>query len=623
MRRALSFLLLLAVLAWRFAFAISEADLLEPDKAFRFSARAVDPQTVEVSYRIADGYYLYRDKFKFSADPAVQIGQPDFPSGVIHEDKFFGKSVTYRGELRFRVPVQAQAGLEKFTLKVRSQGCADLGICYVPYDQKADILLASASTPGGQSGGLLSKLGVGGEERLLDVPGSFQAIPQSDESRFVGVLQSGKLGWILLFFFGAGIALTFTPCVLPMIPILSGIIVGEGRQATRKRAFLLSLAYVLGMSVTYTGIGVAAAFSGQLLSAALQNVWVLSAFALLFALLALSMFGVYDLSLPSGVHARVVAASHRLPGGHYGGVILMGALSAAIVSPCIAAPLAGALLYIGQSHDVWLGGTALMSLSLGMGLPLVLVGSSEGVLLPKSGPWMKHVKHLFGVLLLSVAIWIIAPVLPGPVLLLAWSALLIGCAIFLRALDRLPHDAAPSTRLGKAAGVMALLAGAAMLLGALAGGSDPLAPLSGLRIGAADASVPRVHVNFVRIRSLSELDAKLANAGRPTMLDFYADWCVSCKEMDRFTFSDARVQERLATMQVLQADVTANTDEDKALLKRFRLFGPPGTVFFDDKGREISGLRVIGFQSADRFMKTLGAVSPGTLAATVDSKSTN
>jgi thiol:disulfide interchange protein DsbD len=589
------------------AAAASEPELLEPDQAFRFSARAAEPEMVEVRYRIAEGYYLYRDKFKFAAEPAeVALGKPDFPEGLIHEDKFFGKSVTYRGELRVRIPVLAPEGIEHFSLKALSQGCADVGVCYVPHEQKAEIRLAAVSLPGGR-GSVLSRLAVEPQARLLDVPGGpVGAQPLSDESRFVGILESGKLGWILLFFFGAGIALTFTPCVLPMIPILSGIIVGEGRQATRKRSLALSLAYVLGMAITYTAIGVAAAFSGQLLSAALQNAWVLSAFALIFVMLALSMFGLYDLRLPSGLHTRLVGASHRLPGGHYGGVALMGALSAAIVSPCIAAPLAGALLYIGQSNDVWLGGTALLALALGMGAPLVVVGVSEGALLPKSGAWMKAVKHLFGVLLLAVAIWVIAPVIPGPVQLLAWSALLLGSGVFLRATDRLPHDASAAVRLGKALGLMSLLAGAAMLVGALAGGHDPLAPLSGLRLGESGAET---RVAFERVRSLRELDARLAAAGRPVMLDFYADWCVSCKEMERFTFSDERVRQRLAGLLLLQADVTDNTEEDKALLRRFRLFGPPGIVFFDSGGREVQGLRVIGFQNPERFLQTLEPVS--------------
>jgi thiol:disulfide interchange protein DsbD len=387
-----------------------------------------------------------------------------------------------------------------------------------------------------------------------------------------------------------------------MIPILSGIIVGEGRQATRKRAFLLSLSYVLGMAVTYTAIGVAAAFSGQLLSAALQNAWVLGTFALVFVILALSMFGLYELRLPHAFQTGVLRASSRLPGGHYGGVVVMGALSAAIVSPCIAAPLAGALLYIGQSRDVWLGGSALLAMALGMGVPLLAVGVSEGALLPKSGPWMNTVKYVFGILLLGVAVWIVSPVIAPVLQLLAWSGLLIAAGVFLHGLDRLPLDAKPALRVSKTLGLMALLAGAVMLVGALAGSKDPLAPLSGLRVGSAATEVP---LPFQKVGSLTELERQVSQAGRPVMLDFYADWCVSCKEMERFTFSDERVRSRLDGVLLLQADVTRNTEEDKALLKRFRLFGPPGIVFFDSRGSEIAGLRVIGYQNADRFLKTL------------------
>jgi thiol:disulfide interchange protein DsbD len=500
--------------------------------------------------------------------------------------------------------------MERFALKAQSQGCADVGVCYVPFEQQVSVNLASVSLPDkGSASGALSKLIPGRDasdaDALVDTPGraTIRGGYQGDESRFVDVLESGRLGWILLFFFGAGLALTFTPCVLPMMPILSGIIVGSGRPRSRSRALALSLAYVAGMAVTYTAIGVAAALSGQLLSAALQNAWVLSAFALVFVLLALSMFGLYEIRLPHFVHGHLTSASQRLPGGHYGGVAVMGALSAAIVSPCMAAPLAGALLYIGQSNDVWLGGGALLSMALGMGTPLVAVGVSEGALLPRSGAWMNKVKHFFGVLLLAVAIWIVSPVVPAPVQLFAWAALLIGAGVFMRALDRLPHEAPGYARLGKTVGVISLLAGVAMLVGALAGSRDPLAPLAGLRLGAAE---PAGAVHFERVASLSELEKRLgASAGRPTMLDFYADWCVSCKEMERFTFSDAQVQSRLANVTLLQVDVTRNTEEDKALLKRFRLFGPPGIVFFDREGREIDGLRVIGFQKPGRFLETL------------------
>src|SRR5437867_10813460 len=446
-RNLLIVLLLLPGAAVR---AAGADELLEPDKAFRFSALMLDAATVDVRYAIADGYYLYRERFRFAAEPAsVTLGPPQFPKGQVHEDKFFGKQETYRKEVRIRLPVEA-AGAERLRLEVTSQGCADLGVCYVPQVQSADLRLASL-------GGLRSSI-FKENDPFTSSPERLTAA--SDDVRFAGVLESGRLWLVMAVFFGAGLLLTFTPCVLPMIPILSGIIVGEGSKVTRRRAVLVSLAYVLGMAVTYTAIGIAAAFSGNLLSAALQNAWVLAAFAAVFVMLALSMFGFYELQLPSSWQARLTEASNRLRGGHWGAVVLMGALSAAIVSPCVAAPLAGVLLYIGQTRDAVLGGTALFSMAIGMGVPLVLVGVSEGLLLPRSGQWMHAVRQFFGVLLLAVAIWIIAPVIPVAVQMLLWAALLIGSGVFLRALEPLGADASGWDRLWKAVAILALLAGA-------------------------------------------------------------------------------------------------------------------------------------------------------------------
>ena len=587
-RLLLTLLLLLAALPP--ACAAGADDLLEPDKAFRFSARALDARTVEVRYGIADGYYLYRDRFRFAAEPAsVALGQPQFPKGQIHEDKFFGKQETYRKEVRIRLPVEA-AGAERLKLQVTSQGCADLGVCYVPQVQSADLRLASL---GGSRASILRE-----SEPFASSPERVTAA--SDDVRFAGVLESGRLWLVIAVFFGAGLLLTFTPCVLPMIPILSGIIVGEGRKVTRRRAALVSLAYVLGMAVTYTAIGIAAAFSGNLLTAALQNTWVLGAFAAVFVGLALSMFGFYELRLPSSWQARLTAASNRLGGGDWGAVVLMGALSAAIVSPCVAAPLAGALLYIGQTRDALLGGTALFSMAIGMGVPLVLVGVSEGALLPRSGPWMHAVRQFFGVLLLAVAIWIVTPVIPAAMQMLLWAGVLVGSGVFLGALEPIPQGASGWRRLSKAVGVLALLAGAAQGVGALSGARDPVRPLAGLF-----AQSPEAPLRFETVKTLADLDARLKTADKAVMLDFYADWCVSCKEMERFTFSDPQVHARLGEMTLLRADVTANSVEDKALLKRYRLFGPPGIVFFDAGGREIEGLRVIGYQSPEKFIRSL------------------
>ena len=569
-------------------------DLLEPDKAFRFSAQALDSGTAEVRYRIADGYYLYRDRFRFAAEPAsVTLGPPRFPEGEIHEDKFFGKQVTYRREVRILLPLAA-AGADRVKLSVTSQGCADIGVCYVPQVQSVDLKLAA----GGASRFSIFRK----EDPFASTPERKPLV--SEESRFTGVLEAGRLWAVVVVFFVAGLLLTFTPCVLPMIPILSGIIVGEGRAVTRRRAGLISLAYVLGMAVTYTAIGIAAAFSGSLLSSALQNAWVLGGFALLFVALALSMFGFYDLQLPSGWQTRLTQASNRLGGGSWGAVLVMGGLSAAVVSPCVAAPLAGALLYIGQTRDALLGGTALFSMALGMGVPLVLVGVSGGVLLPKAGPWMSTVKRFFGVLLLAVAIWIVAPVIPVAVQMFLWAALLIGSGVFLGALESLGRESSGWERLGKAAGLLALLVGAAQAVGAFSGARDPLKPLAGVFAGTRETAPA-----FETVTTNADLNARLKTAGKAAMLDFYADWCVSCKEMERFTFSDPKVKARLDQMVLLRVDVTANTPDDKALLKRFRLFGPPGIVFFDAGGREIEGLRVIGYQPPDKFIRALDAAT--------------
>src|SRR5882762_4871963 len=548
-RLLLTLVLLLAALPP--ARAAGADDLLEPDKAFRFSARALDARTVEVRYGIADGYYLYRDRFRFAAEPpSVALGQPQFPRGEIHEDKFFGKQETYRKEVRIRLPLEA-AGAERLKLLVTSQGCADLGVCYVPQVQSAELRLASL---GGSRSSIFKE-----NEAFTSTPGRVAAA--SDDVRFAGVLESGRLWLVMAVFFGAGLLLTFTPCVLPMIPILSGIIVGEGRNLTRRRAVLVSLAYVFGMALTYTAIGIAAALSGNLLSAALQNPWVLGGFAAIFVMLALSMFGFYELQLPSRWQMRIVQVSNRLGGGHWGAAMLMGMLSAAIVSPCVTAPLAGALLFMSQTRDAILGGTALFSMAIGMGVPLVLVGVSGGLVLPKSGHWMNAVKQFFGVLLLAVAIWIIAPAIPVAVQMFLWAMLLIGSGVFLGALEPLGAGASGWDRLWKAFGIIALLAGVAQAVGALSGARDPLRPLS----GAFSDSTAQKPLPFEMVKGL-DLDTRLKTVDKVAMLDFYADWCVSCKEMERFTFSDPQVQARLGQMVLLRADVTANTADDKALL---------------------------------------------------------
>ena len=573
----------------------SEPELLEPEKAFRFSARLLDASQVEVRYEIAPGYYMYRDKFKFVANsPSITVDASQLPPGKIKKDDYFGEVQTYRGEQRFVLPVKGLvAPAAGFTLKAESQGCADIGVCYPPLEQTAALVLASFTPAAAASGQT---------PFLPAAPGAGASSAQSEDALIAGLFKGGF--WALIAsFFGFGLLLAFTPCVFPMIPILSGILVPHGEHLTHARGFALSLAYVLGMALTYALAGVAAGLLGTMLSAALQNPWVLSAFAAVFVLLSLSMFGYYELQLPSALQSRLTVTSNKLHGGHFAGVFIMGVLSALIVGPCVAAPLAGALLYISQSGDMVLGGAALFTMALGMGVPLLVVGASAGTLLPKTGPWMETVKRFFGVLLLGVAIYLVSPLLPVMAHMLAWAVLLIVCAIYLHALDPLPPHAPGIRKLFKGVGVIALLAGAALLIGALSGGRDILQPLSGLRGAAAQEERAPA---FQRVNSLAQLDDAIrASAGKPVMLDFYADWCVSCKEMERYTFSDDAVRAKLAGMAALQADVTQNLDEHKALLKRFNLFGPPGIVFFDRQGKEINGLRVVGFQPAGKFAATL------------------
>ncbi len=578
---------------------------LPPDQAFRFSARVVDGKTIEARWQITDGYYMYRDKFKFTLEGG-KLGAVTLPRGLIKADETFGEVETLRKEVKVLLPVSTDpaGSAAKLTLKTVSQGCWDGGICYPPLRQQAVLDLPgtpSLAKPANVSGAEASNA-------VLPAPTGAAATsmppaaPQNETSRVADLFKASSLSLILLSFFGFGLLLSLTPCVFPMVPILSGIIVNHGHAVTHLRAFVLSCAYVLGMAITYALVGVAAGLSGTLLSSALQNAWVLGSFALIFVLLSLSMFGFYELQLPSALQSRLSGTANR-QGGSLSAIAVMGALSALIVGPCVAAPLAGALLYIAKTGDAVLGGAALFVMALGMGAPLLLVGAFSRSLLPKSGPWMEGVKQFFGVVMLATALWMVSPVLPPWLVMLGWAALLIVPAIYLHALDNLPANAHSWQRFGKGIGVMLLMFGTAILLGLLGGARDPLQPLQFLR-GSANAATPHAPA-FARVASSADLDRELATAKRPVMLDFYADWCVSCKEMERFTFTDPAIAAAMSKMRLVQADVTANSEADAALLKRFDLFGPPGIIFFDANGHEIPELRVVGFVSADQFLPTL------------------
>lgn len=564
------------------ALAHADDDFLAPEVAFQLSAKVMDAQTVALTYKIADGYYLYRERFAFSAEGAA-LGAPDIPPGKIKFDDTFQKDVeTYRHTLTIHLPVQAAGA---FTLLATSQGCSDKGLCYPPMTLKRSFDAGMQTQAGASNDNIAASAA---SKNLIDLDGS---------GKIARSLLSGKLLIILPLFFLLGLGLAFTPCVLPMLPILSGIIVGEGAQITRARGLLLAAMYALGMAIVYTLLGIAAGLAGEGLAAALQNPWVLTAFALLMVSLALAMFDVYQLQMPAALQSRLAHASGRQSSGKLAGVFIMGALSALIVGPCVAAPLAGALVYISQTRDVVVGGSALFAMAVGMSVPLLLLGVSAGALLPRAGAWMNAVKRFFGVLMLGVALWMVSPLIPAAVQMLGWAIVGIGYGAYLLWANK-------ASWFARALGILFAALGLLQLIGVASGGRDVLAPLSHLQ---TDAAQP---VHFKRVKTVAELDAVLAqSSGKNVMLDFYADWCVSCIEMEKLTFTDPRVRTQMANMVLLQADVTANDEHDKAMLKRFKLFGPPGIIFFNRQGQEIAGGRVIGFQKADKFSQVLQAVA--------------
>ncbi|RZI57703.1 MAG: protein-disulfide reductase DsbD [Rubrivivax sp.] len=623
MRRLLPKLFLLLALASALLAGPARADdFLDPEQAFKIDVQLTGDREFQVNFTIAPGYYMYRDQFKLDATDA-RFGDIAWPTPKRKFDETFQKEVeTYRDRLSIKVPVETLTG-GPLTLVLTGQGCADKGLCYPPMKSQLTLGLKGFGGDGavriGAAPEALSGFGVSNAVSTASPAavavqktesGQASAGKSSGTSPLDDALASGRLWLIIGAFFAAGVLLSLTPCVLPMLPILSSIIVGQGGVPSRTRGFFLAFSYSLGMALLYTALGVAAGLAGGGLAAYLQKPWVLTLFALLLVGFSLSMFGVYEIQLPSRFAGGVSNATQRLPAGKFVSVFAMGGLSALIVSPCVAAPLAGALLYISQTGNVALGGLALFALAWGMSVPLLLLGLSAGTLLPRAGAWMETVKHFFGLLLLSVALWIVQPVLSPVVAQLLWGVLLIAVAALLGLFQR-TEGSTPRVWLRKSAAVGAMVFGVAQFIGVAAGGTDTLKPLAGVvgagkaTGGASDSKTSAV--SFRKIATVAELDDALRSAGRPVMLDFYADWCVSCKEMERFTFTDARVLAKLNGALLLKADVTSNNAGDRELLKRFKLFGPPGTIFFDAKGEELTGVRVIGFQDADRFLQSLQA----------------
>ncbi|WP_018954122.1 protein-disulfide reductase DsbD [Thioalkalivibrio sulfidiphilus] len=573
----------------------SADELLEPEKAFMLSVEPISQNAVLATWTIAEGYYLYRDKLAFRVTEGAgnRVGPVNPPEGIKVEDEFFGLTETYRHEVQILVPILREEGASnRVTLEADYQGCADLGVCYPPLTQTVSFEF---------TGDLAAS---------VDIPAAPEraAPPVSEQDRIAAQLADGRLWLVVLAFFGFGLLLTFTPCVFPMIPILSNIIIGQKNLTTRK-AFFISLVFVLAMALTYTVAGVFAGLAGANLQAAFQNPWIIGAFVAVFIALAMSMFGFYDLQMPSAIQTRLSNISNKQEGGTFIGAGIMGFLSALIVGPCVTAPLVGALLYISQTGDAVLGGLALFSLSMGMGAPLLVIGTAGGKILPRAGAWMDPVKAVFGVALLGMGIWLLERVIPMPVALFLWGALLIVSGIYMGALQSLAPGASGWRNLWKGLGLVLLVWGVLLMIGAASGGRDVFKPLSGLTAttvvsGTPGAATQAQGLQFRKIDSLADLEREVASAsaaGRPVMLDFYADWCVDCVRMERTTFQDTGVIQALSGAVLLKADVTANNSDHRELMRHFNLFGPPAIVFYDASGRELRDYRLVGFMPAARF----------------------
>jgi thiol:disulfide interchange protein DsbD len=574
------------------SFGSANADFLPVDEAFEPILTAIDGNNVEVAIRVTDGYYLYKDKISVKAvSDVAQAGTLDLPAGEMKTDQYFGEMEVYHGDVFGKLSIaRATPEAMDLNLEVRYQGCADGGICYPPVTRMLTVSLPQATAV----------------SALAAVSTAASAVPISEQAKLAQIISGSSLLVVVGTFFGAGLLLAFTPCVLPMVPILSGIIAGEGKDVSASRGFSLALSYVMGMALVYTAAGVAAAAAGLQLQATFNQPWILALFSGLFVVLAAGMFGMYDLQMPSAIQSRLANVSSGQRSGTAIGAFVMGAISSLIVTACVAPALIAALTVMAQTGDMVRGGMALFAMSMGMGAPLLAVGAAQGKLLPSAGPWMVAIKNAFGFMMLGLAIWMMSRVMPGEITLALWGILIFMAGVYMGGLTTLTPESAGMQKFGKGAGLLAVIYGAVLLVGALAGSNSILRPLEALNTGGGGPAAVAEHrgLDFQRIKTTADLDAAVAQAaasGKSAMLDFYADWCVSCIEMEEFTFTDGDVQTALSNTVLLQADVTLNDEEDQALLKRFGVFGPPTIIFFGSDGVQRHGYEVVGYMKAKDF----------------------
>jgi len=566
------------------------------DEAFIFSASSKDANAILARWTVAEGNYLYKDKIRFEIikqDDSVQLQSFSLPAGENKMDEIFGLSEVYQHDVDVILPIKRSGDRSEITLKAYYQGCSEtFHICYPPTEKEILITLPALTN-------------------TLNEPLDSVSPPiiLAEQDRMAKSLAEDTIIKILFGYFGLGLLLAFTPCVFPMIPILSSIIVGEGERITTHRAFILSLTYVLAMSITYTLAGVMTGLLGENLQAMFQNPWIIGSFSGLFVVLSLSMFGLFELQLPHAMQHRLHQISHQQQGGHVAGAALMGLLSGLIVGPCLAPPLAGALIFIGQQGDPILGGSALFALSMGMGLPLLIIGTSAGTLLPKAGDWMNTIKSIFGVMMLALAIWMLERIIPGWVSLLLWGGLLIVSAVYLGALNSLNIDASGWEKLWKGFGLILLIYGGLLMIGGASGSHNVWQPLQSIMSSQANTtSSVNTGVKFTKVNNLTELNQQLSQTSKPSMLDFYADWCVDCKRMEITTFQDSNVISALKNTQALQIDMTANNAEHKKLMKQYSVFAPPTILFFDANGMEYKQFRIVGNISAQDLIQHISSL---------------